>query len=174
LRDGAEKIKAVAVRAAEIARELMPDTAVGIPAVPVEPERPLPSAAVRAPSAAANTGTVGTILLVEDEETLSLAVSKMLRKRGFSVLQAGDGITAVDVFRSNRAAIDLVLLDLTLPEMSGEQVFRELRRIQPDVRVILTTAYGREKALSTLGGLEPWLFLRKPYAFGELMNLLES
>jgi DNA-binding NtrC family response regulator len=58
--------------------------------------------------------------------------------------------------------------------MSGEQVFRELRRIQPDVRVILTTAYGREKALSTLGGLEPWLFLRKPYAFGELMNLLES
>ena len=90
------------------------------------------------------------------------------------MLQAGDGITAVDVFRSNQPAIDLVLLDLTLPAMSGEQVFRELRRIQPDVRVILTTAYGREKALTALGGLEPWLFLRKPYAFGELMNLLES
>jgi CheY-like chemotaxis protein len=175
LRDGAEKIKAVAVRAAEIARELMPDAGPGNPvSVPVEPERPLPSPALRAPAAAAKSGAVGTILLVEDEETLSLAVSKMLRKRGFSVLQAGDGITAVDVFRSNRPSIDLVLLDLTLPEMSGEQVFRELRRIQPDVRVILTTAYGREKALSTLGGLEPWLFLRKPYAFGELMNLLES
>jgi hypothetical protein len=40
--------------------------------------------------------------------------------------------------------------------------------------VILTTAYGREKALTALGGLQPWLFLRKPYAFGELMNLLES
>jgi PAS domain S-box-containing protein len=175
LRDGAEKIKAVAVRAAEIARELMPDAGPGNPmSMPVEPERPLPSPALRAPAAAAKSGAVGTILLVEDEETLSLAVSKMLRKRGFSVLQAGDGITAVDVFRSNRPSIDLVLLDLTLPEMSGEQVFRELRRIQPDVRVILTTAYGREKALSTLGGLEPWLFLRKPYAFGELMNLLES
>jgi len=98
----------------------------------------------------------------------------MLRKRGFSVLQAGDGITAVDLFRANQPAIDVVVLDLTLPAMSGEQVFRELRLIQPEVRVILTTAYGREKALTALGGLQPWLFLRKPYAFGELMNLLES
>jgi DNA-binding NtrC family response regulator len=67
----------------------------------------------------------------------------------------------------------VVVLDLTLPAMSGEQVFRELRLIQPDVQVILTTAYGREKALTALSGLQPWHFLRKPYAFGELMNLLE-
>ena len=106
---------------------------------------------------------MATILLVEDEETLSLAVSRMLRKKGYSVLEAADGVTAVDLFRANHTAIDLVLLDLTLPEMSGQQVLRELRRIQPNLKVILTTAYGREMALTSLGGLQPWLFLRKPY-----------
>ena len=174
LREGAEKIRAVAVRAAEMVRELMPNAGDGdLVFVPVEPERPVSLVALHATDTGAK-GAAGNILLVEDEETLSLAVSKMLRKRGFSVLQAGDGITAVDLFRANQPAIDVVVLDLTLPAMSGEQVFRELRLIQPDVRVILTTAYGREKALTALGGLQPWHFLRKPYAFGELMNLLES
>jgi PAS domain S-box-containing protein len=174
LREGAEKIRAVAVRAAEMVRELMPNAGNGDPVlVPVEPERPVSLVALHATDTRAK-GAAGNILLVEDEETLSLAISKMLRKRGFSVMQAGDGITAVDLFRANQPAIDVVVLDLTLPGMSGEQVFRELRLIQPDVRVILTTAYGREKALTALGGLQPWHFLRKPYAFGELMNLLES
>ena len=173
LREGAEKIRAVAVNAAEMIRELMPNAVDGDPVlVPVEPERPLSLVALRSPDAGPKR-VAGTILLVEDEETLSLAVTKMLRKRGFSVLQAGDGITAVDLFRANQPAIDVVVLDLTLPAMSGEQVFRELRLIQPDVQVILTTAYGREKALTALSGLQPWHFLRKPYAFGELMNLLE-
>jgi len=173
LREGAEKIRAVAVNAAEMIRELMPNAVDGDPVlVPVEPERPLSLVALRSPDAGPKR-VAGTILLVEDEETLSLAVTKMLRKRGFSVLQAGDGSTAVDLFRANQPAIDVVVLDLTLPAMSGEQVFRELRLIQPDVQVILTTAYGREKALTALSGLQPWHFLRKPYAFGELMNLLE-
>ena len=174
LREGAEKIRAVAVRAAETIRELMPNAVCGDPVlVPVEPARPMSLVALRSPEAVPK-DAAGTILLVEDEETLSLAVTKMLRKRGFSVLHAADGILAVDLFRAHQPAIDVVVLDLTLPAMSGEQVFRELRMIQPDVRVILTTAYGREKALTALGGLQPWHFLRKPYVFGELMNLLES
>ena len=103
-----------------------------------------------------------------------MAVSRMLRKKGYSVLEAADGLTAVDLFRANQPAIDLVLLDLTLPEMSGQQVLRELRRIQPNLKVILTTAYGREMALTSLGGLQPWLFLRKPYRFDELLKLFED
>ena len=138
----------------------------------VESDRP-PAAALRSSAVSAKT-TVATILLVEDEETLSMAVSRMLRKKGYSVLEAADGLTAVDLFRANQAAIDLVLLDLTLPEMSGQQVLRELRRIQPNLKVILTTAYGREMALTSLGGLQPWLFLRKPYRFDELLKLFED
>jgi len=136
----------------------------------VEPDRQPAPPALR-PSVAAAKGAVATILLVEDEETLSMAVSRMLRKKGYSVLEAADGLAAVDLFRANHHAIDLVLLDLTLPEMSGQQVLRELRRIQPNLKVILTTAYGREMALTSLGGLQPWLFLRKPYRFDELLKL---
>ncbi len=138
----------------------------------VEPDRPAPSPVLR-PSVAAKPAAA-TILLVEDEETLSMAVSRMLRKKGYSVLEAADGVTAVDLFRANQPDIDLVLLDLTLPEMSGQQVLRELRRIQPNLKVILTTAYGREMALTSLGGLQPWLFLRKPYRFDELLKLFEE
>ena len=139
----------------------------------VEPDRQPAPPALR-PSVAAAKGAVATILLVEDEETLSMAVSRMLRKKGYSVLEAADGLAAVDLFRANHHAIDLVLLDLTLPEMSGQQVLRELRRIQPNLKVILTTAYGREMALTSLGGLQPWLFLRKPYRFDELLKLFED
>ena len=78
----------------------------------VEPDRQTSSPALR-PSAAAAKGAVATILLVEDEETLSMAVSRMLRKKGYSVLEAADGLAAVDLFRANHPAIDLVLLDLT-------------------------------------------------------------
>ena len=116
----------------------------------------------------------GTVLVVEDEETLCLAVSKLLRKKGFSVLEAGDGITALSLFRANQRAIDLVLLDLTLPGISGREVLTELRRIQPDVKVILTSAYSQQMATTSLGGQQPRLFLRKPYRFGELMTLLED
>jgi PAS domain S-box-containing protein len=139
----------------------------------VEPDLQSSSPALR-PSAAAAKPAVATILLVEDEETLSMAVSRMLRKKGYSVLEAADGLAAVNLFRANHHAIDLVLLDLTLPEMSGQQVLRELRRIQPNLKVILTTAYGREMALTSLGGLQPWLFLRKPYRFDELLKLFED
>ena len=114
----------------------------------------------------------GTVLVVEDEETLCLAVSKLLRKKGYSVLEAGDGLTALSLFRANQRAIDLVLLDLTLPGISGREVLSELRRIQPDVKVILTSAYSQQMATTSLGGQQPKLFLRKPYRFGDLMTLL--
>ncbi len=116
----------------------------------------------------------GTVLVVEDEETLCQAVAKLLRKKGFSVLEAGDGLTALSLFRANQRAIDLVLLDLTLPGISGRDVLSELRRIQPDVKVILTSAYSQQVATSSLGGQQPKLFLRKPYRFGELIALLED
>src|SRR5207344_323772 len=84
LREGAEKIRAVAVRAAEMVRELMPNAGDGdLVFVPVETERPVSLVALHAMDTGAK-GAAGNILLVEDEETLSLAVSRMLSKRGFS------------------------------------------------------------------------------------------
>ena len=115
----------------------------------------------------------GTVLVVEDEDTLRLAVSKMLRKKGLSVIEAIDGSAAVDLFRANEPDIAVVLLDMTLPGMSGPEVFAELQRIRPDIKVIVTTAYSQETTLP-IGGQQSWAFIRKPYQLNDLMNLLRG
>jgi len=114
----------------------------------------------------------GTVLLVEDEQTLRLAVSKMLRKKGLSVIEAIDGTAAVELFRANELDIALVLLDVTLPRMSGPEVFAELRRIRPDIKVIITTAYSQETTVPTGGDQQSWAFIRKPYQLNDLWNLI--
>jgi PAS domain S-box-containing protein len=116
----------------------------------------------------------GTVLLVEDEDILRLTVSKLLRDKGLSVIEAADGNTGVDLFRANAQKIDAVLLDMTIPGMSGQEIFRELRQIQPDVEVIITSAYGRDWVLTALGAAQPWLYVRKPYHISELTGLLRK
>ena len=118
--------------------------------------------------------TVGTVLLVEDEESLRIPASKMLRSKGFSVLEAGDGHAAVDLFRVHQSAIGVVLLDLTLPGLSGKEVLAEVRRIRPGVKVILTTAYSEEMVVNTVGGQRDWAFIRKPYRITDLVQLLRT
>jgi PAS domain S-box-containing protein len=126
------------------------------------------------PSAPQSESPAATVLLVEDEDLLRSAISTMLRRAGYQVIEAGDGRTAVDLFRARQAEIDVVLLDLTLPRVSGREVFNELRGIRPGVRVILTTAYSRDNAVTALGPHQPWLFIRKPYEIRELTRLLQT
>jgi two-component system cell cycle sensor histidine kinase/response regulator CckA len=123
-------------------------------------------------SARESSRVAGTVLVVEDEEILRLAVSKMLRKERFSVIGAGDGTSGANLFRVNEARIDVVLLDLTLPGMSSRDVLKEMRRIRPDVKVVLATAFNKDNALSSIDEQYPWGYVRKPYQFRELINLL--
>jgi PAS domain S-box-containing protein len=116
----------------------------------------------------------GTILVVEDEEDLRIAVAKMLRRRGFSVIEAADGCIGVDLFHAHASEVDVVLLDLTLPGKTGREVLEEVRRMRHDVSVILTTAYSYESALRTTGGHESWQYLRKPYRIAEVLDLLRA
>jgi PAS domain S-box-containing protein len=111
----------------------------------------------------------GAVLLVEDEEMLRLAVSKLLRKRGFSIMEAGDGTAALELIRAYRDTISVVLLDVTLPGKSSREVFEEAKRIQPGVQVILTSAYGPETVASSFPGLPFARFIRKPYAPRDLV-----
>jgi two-component system, cell cycle sensor histidine kinase and response regulator CckA len=126
-------------------------------------------------SSARESGPVaGTVLVVEDEEVIRLAVSKMLQKAGFSVIEAGDGTTGANLFRINETKIDVVLLDVTLPGMPGRDVLKEMRRIRPGVKVVLTTAFNKDRALSSIDEQHPWGYVRKPYQFGELISLLRK
>ncbi|MBV8553240.1 MAG: response regulator [Acidobacteriaceae bacterium] len=117
-----------------------------------------------------------TILFVEDEDTLRLAVSKSLQKHGFSVIVASDGHAAVDLFGARARDIDAILLDLTLPGMSGPEVFREVRRVKPNVKVIFTSAYDQERisASSMLDREALSNFIRKPYRIHELVRTLRN
>jgi DNA-binding response OmpR family regulator len=116
----------------------------------------------------------GAVLIVEDEHTLRRAVSKMLRRTGFTVFEAADGEAGASLFRDKASEIDVVLLDLTLPGLSGGEVFSELQRLQPDVTVIVTSAYSREQAQATLGERTPWFYIRKPYQFDDLTDVLRE
>jgi CheY-like chemotaxis protein len=68
----------------------------------------------------------------------------------------------------------VVLLDMTLPGMSGIEVLTELRKIRPDIKVILTTAYSREMAMSSVGEQRVSDFIRKPYLIAELVGMLQK
>jgi PAS domain S-box-containing protein len=121
-----------------------------------------------------NARSVGTILVVEDEDVLRVAVSKMLRKEGFTVIEAGDGSAAVTLFREHRMAIDLVLLDMTVPGTASQVVVMEAARIRPDVKVLLTSAYSREMAGTTAGASQVRGFIRKPFRVSDLVTLIRE
>jgi two-component system, cell cycle sensor histidine kinase and response regulator CckA len=94
--------------------------------------------------------------------------------KGFTVIETADGKAGVDLFRQNVREIDVVLLDLNLPGMSVREILGELNRIQPNPKVILTSAYSREWAQANLGAEPSWPYLRKPYQFAELAALLRN
>jgi len=132
------------------------------------------SPAIFAATAEEPSAVSGTVLLVEDEDTLRLATATALRKRGWSVLTASDGRAAVEIFRAHAEDIGVVLLDLTLPGISGLEVFGQIRVIKPDAIIMLTSAYDQKIAGSATSGEHPARFLRKPYRFADLMRGLQE
>ena len=114
----------------------------------------------------------GTILLVDDEESLVALGARMLEHLGFTVLTAPDGLQAVDLYRERGNEIDLVLMDLTMPHMDGAEAFGELRRLNPDVRVVLASGYSHEDVASRFAGKGLAGVLQKPYTLAKLRELL--
>ena len=114
----------------------------------------------------------GTILLVDDEETIRALGAKMMTRLGFSVLTAEDGRVAVDLYRERQAEIVLVVLDLTMPHMNGEEAFRELRQLSPNVRVIMSSGYTEHDIVSRFSGKGLAGFIQKPYTFRALEQCL--
>ncbi len=116
----------------------------------------------------------GTVLLTDDEETVRTVSSMQLRRLGFEVLTAQDGRQAVDLYRERAGEIALVLLDLTMPHMNGEEAYRELRQINPDVRVVLASGYSESDIASRFAGKGLAGCLQKPYTLAKLRSLLSS
>ncbi len=114
----------------------------------------------------------GTILVVDDEETIRAIARKMLEQAGYDVITASDGKEGVDLFELHKAEISLVLLDMTMPHMSGPQVFEKIIKIQPGIKVILSSGYSKEEVTSHFDGLAG--FIQKPYLGSELLNTVRQ
>jgi len=105
----------------------------------------------------------GTILLVDDEDPVREVAAEMLRRCGFSVLTAQDGRVGVERFRERSGEIVAVVLDSAMPQMGGEEAFREIRRVRPDVPVLLASGVG-DQELKQRFAREPLTgVLEKPY-----------
>ena len=111
----------------------------------------------------------GTILVVDDEESIRSLSRRMLERSGFSVTTATDGRDAIEKFQLDRNGIVLVVLDLTMPHLDGEACFRLLRESKPDVKVLLSSGYNEQDVVSLFAGRSPAAFIQKPYTTQELL-----
>lgn len=115
----------------------------------------------------------GTILVVEDEPQLRSLHGHMLEIFGFKALLTADGIEGTQMFRSRAPDIVAVLLDLSMPRMSGEKTLEALREVQPDVRVILMTGHGTQ-SISRQFDRKNVVILQKPFTPRDLQNRLRQ
>ena len=104
-----------------------------------------------------------TILVIDDEQPVRAAVTDILEDSGLSVITAEDGEAGVGVYRERQAAIDLVVLDLSMPGQSGEETLRQLRELNPQVRVILSSGYDRAEVAQRFADRVYSGFIQKPY-----------
>jgi len=114
----------------------------------------------------------GTVLLVEDDDMLRKLTETMLNGLGFNVIATSDGTEAVEVFRRHQKEIKFVLCDLTMPRMGGWETLEALRKLSPEIKVILTSGFNEAQVMAGDHLSLPNLFLSKPYERNELINAI--
>jgi two-component system, cell cycle sensor histidine kinase and response regulator CckA len=119
-------------------------------------------------AAAADLTGQGTILLVEDEEGLRALNARGLASRGYTVLEAGNGVEAIEAFEKH-GNVDLVVSDVVMPEMDGPTLLKELRQRDPDLKIIFVSGYAEEAFSKNLPSQEQYAFLAKPFTLKQLV-----
>jgi two-component system, cell cycle sensor histidine kinase and response regulator CckA len=138
--------------------------------LPATEQRP---ASERAPATSIQHGQ-GTILIVDDEDQLLKVCSRMVKQMGYDVLTASSGGQAVELLRQHGEKISLVMLDMTMPEMSGSQTYDRMREIVPAVKVLLCSGYGIDSQARTILERGCKGFIQKPFDIATLSaKLLE-
>jgi len=112
------------------------------------------------------TGT-GRVLLVEDEVEVRQFAVRALKRQGYQVLEAADGVEALDLMAENEGQIDIVVSDVVMPEMDGPSLFKELRKRNPSIKVIFVSGYPNEAFRETMGS-DDFAFLPKPFSLPQL------
>jgi two-component system cell cycle sensor histidine kinase/response regulator CckA len=115
----------------------------------------------------------GTILLVEDEEGLRALNARGLRSRGYTVIQASNGVEALEELERQGGQVDLVVSDVVMPEMDGPALMKELRKRNPDIKIIFVSGYA-EEAFESLPDHKQFNFLPKPFTLKQLVSVVKE
>jgi two-component system cell cycle sensor histidine kinase/response regulator CckA len=116
----------------------------------------------------------GTILLVEDEEGLRALNARGLVTRGYSVLEAGNGVEAIEVYDRHGGKVDLVVSDVVMPEMDGPTMLKELRKRDPDIRIVFVSGYAEDAFEKNLPPGGQFAFLPKPFTLKQLVEAVKE
>jgi two-component system cell cycle sensor histidine kinase/response regulator CckA len=144
----------------------------------VQPDTVAANGAAREPQAAAKpradlTGQ-GTILLVEDEEGLRSLNARGLRSRGYNVIEASNGIEAMEALEQENGAVDLVVSDVVMPEMDGPTLLKTMRSRNPDLKIIFVSGYAEDAFEKSLPENQQFAFLPKPFTLSQLVAAVKE
>jgi len=114
------------------------------------------------------------VLIVDDEEMVRTVSQEILEEHGFIVCSAENGLSAIELFAREHQSIDAVLLDMTMPDMTGDQVFMQLREIKSDIKVILVSGYSEQDAIRNFDAHSLSGFLQKPFGPETLVEKLSG
>lgn len=114
----------------------------------------------------------GCVLVVDDEESVCDYITRALGKLGYVILSAGDGLEAIEVFKEHRHEVDLVILDLIMPRLSGVETFHSLRAISAKIPVVITSGYTKHDQLTKLTNEGARAFLAKPFTINQLTTIV--
>lgn len=115
----------------------------------------------------------GRVLLVDDEETVRIVCGEMLEELGFNVIFAGDGIQALEICRTD-PAIEIVVLDMTMPRMDGEECYRQLRQLRPELKVFISSGFAEQEVARRFRDCPLAGIIPKPYRFSSLQKALQG
>jgi len=114
----------------------------------------------------------GGVLVIDDEQLIRVMANDLLVKLGYTVYQAADGIEGLETYRRHMDDISVVILDMVMPRMTGENCFRELMAINPDVKVVISTGFAMTEATERLQREGAAGFIKKPYTMAEISKLV--
>ena len=116
----------------------------------------------------------GTILVIDDEPVIRLAVRFMLEGLGYQVFEAENGQAGIELYTQHQEEIDLILLDMVMPVMDGEECFRRLKSLDSSVCVIIASGFTRDADFASIHQEGLAGFIRKPYTLEQLSSLLDQ
>jgi CheY-like chemotaxis protein len=140
-----------------------------LPAVSRSPEKD-----IAAPRSELPRSGIGTLLVVDDEPYVLSALTGILEDLGYTVISANNGRQAVQLFKAEMNRIDGVLLDMIMPDMSGKQVLKALRRICPGIKIILSSGYSLNGLMNHTSDEAGDGFIQKPYRIDQLVAVIEK